>query len=71
MKWEIVCADGQVRHYPYHNVEDAEEDAALAAKDCGLGYEEPSFPQLSLPPCPGGVHTVRPLMSHMTPRGEA
>ncbi len=59
MKWEIVCPDDRVRHYPYRDIEDAQEDAISAAKDCRLGYEEPSALELSMPACPGGVHMVR------------
>jgi hypothetical protein len=59
--WELVCADGRTRHYPYHSLQDAEEDAKLAALDCGLGYEERSPLELSQPPCPGGAHTVVPV----------
>lgn len=76
--WEIVCPDGRVRHYPYHNREDA-EDTALEAEArrastarCSF-WDQPSDLELSQPQCPGGSHVVRLIpMQHITAcRGSA
>lgn len=57
--YEVVCPDGRVRDYPYHNLGDAESTARLATKrQCRL-YPEPSPLELSQPPCPEGEHVVR------------
>jgi hypothetical protein len=32
--YEIVCPDGHVRHYPYHNEDDALFDAKLCDETC-------------------------------------
>lgn len=65
--WEIVCPDGRLRHYPYHNRGDAEADARalsdpkrFAARGCRLGPGS-SARERSQPPCPGGLHVVRPV----------
>jgi len=51
---EIVCPDGLVRLYPYHNEGDAKCDAEiLTQRGCA---KDPIGQQ---PPCPGGLHTVR------------
>lgn len=55
--FEIICPDGKARHFPYHNREDADEDAVIAAKDCSLGYEIPL--DHGLGQCPGGTHVVQ------------
>lgn len=60
--WEVVCPDGRVRHYPFHNFGDAESMARLAKeRRCRL-YPEPSPIELSQPPCPEGEHVVRPIV---------
>lgn len=59
--WEIVCPDGRVRDYPYHNHDDAEDMAHhMSARRCRL-YPKPSPIELSQPPCPEGLHTIRPI----------
>ena len=60
--WEVVCPDGTVRHFPYHNYGDADCDA-----DCF------SNRLVVCVGCPGGVHTVRPVVFDDTPseRGRA
>ncbi len=67
--WEVVCPDGRVRHYPYHNLGDAESTARIASKSgvapgervgCRM-WPEPSPLEAAQPPCPGGSHTVRPI----------
>lgn len=60
--YEVVCPDGRVRDYPYHNLGDAESTARLATeRQCRL-YPEPSPLELSCPPCPEGLHVVRPVV---------
>jgi hypothetical protein len=59
--WEIVCPDGRVRHYPFHNLDDAEDAAGHCAKRCDP-YKIPSDLMTSQPPCPHGTHTVRPVV---------
>lgn len=60
--WEVVCPDGRVRSYPYHNFGDAESDAQLRTEErCSL-WPEPSPIELSQPPCPEGKHEVRPIV---------
>lgn len=52
--WEVVCPDGCVRLYPYHNEGDAKCDAEiLTQRGCA---KDPIGKQ---PQCPGGLHTVR------------
>lgn len=59
--WEIVCPDGNVRHYPYIDRGRAEWDAQVAEDDCQfLGYSQESVLWKYLPTCFGGRHTVRP-----------
>lgn len=77
--WEIVCPDGRVRHYPYHNHGDAQSHAEFASdpkwfakRGCRLGPESDEL-ELSQPPCPGGDHVARPIMlvHHHGERGAA
>lgn len=58
---EIVCPDGSVRHYPFHNEGDAKSDARhyTEKRDCKVGPRSP--PEWGDPPCPQGEHTVRPI----------
>lgn len=59
--FEVVCPDGRVRHYPYHNEGDAQCDAEVfTERKCQL-YPEPSPLELEQTPCPEGVHTVRAI----------
>ena len=63
--WEILCPDGFVRDYPYHNRGNAESMADLSSKSikkaCRL-YPKRSPIELALPPCPGGKHIVRAIV---------
>lgn len=67
--WEVVCPDGRVRTYPYHNREDAEDHAEVvsdpewfAERQCRLA-PEPSPLELSQSACCGGPHRVRPIQA--------
>ena len=58
---EIVCPDGRVRHYPYHNKGDADADAKHAStKGCSF-FKNKSRLETSQPPCPSGKHKTRPV----------
>lgn len=66
--YEIVCPDGRVRHYPYHNKGDALSTARTVSDPAWHGERgacriapNPSPLEESQPPCPGGKHTVRPV----------
>ncbi len=63
--YEIVCPDGNVRRYPYHNQGDAESDARyVTRKGCarmGGVFKKASPLEEALPPCTGGEHVVRPI----------
>ena len=66
--WEVVCPDGRIRAMPYHNYGDAESHARLGSDparfarrgNCRLA-PNPSQLDQGQPPCPGGVHVVRPI----------
>lgn len=59
--WEVVCPDGKVRHFPYHNYGDATCDAEVySSKGCRGNSLRPSVLQRREGPCPEGIHTVRP-----------
>lgn len=65
--WEIVCPDGRVRHFPYHNLGDAKSHARFASdpvhfakRGCRLA-PKPSRLELGQPPCCGGKHAVRAM----------
>ena len=65
--YEIVCPDGRVRHFPFHNEGDAKSDAEHYSRerDCQAGLRSPA--EWSKPPCPQGEHTVREIVfSHGT-----
>lgn len=70
--YEIVCPDGRVRRYPYHNQGDALSDAKhVTHRGClrmGGVFETPSELETSLPDCPGGEHTVRGPVSIQEPK---
>jgi len=76
--WEVVCPDGRVRGYPYHNHGDAKAHAQKSSdpiwfakrRSCRLA-PEPSPIETSQPPCPGGKHHVRPIVFHCAPRKRA
>lgn len=66
--WEVVCPDHRVRHLPYHNLGDARGHARLASdperfarRGCRLAPKAGAL-ERSQPPCPGGTHTVRPIV---------
>lgn len=62
--YEIVCPDGVVRHYPYHNKGDADCDAGLyspARHGCGLRKYDALKPDDPRGLCPQGDHAVRPV----------
>jgi hypothetical protein len=64
--FEVVCPDDLVRHYPYHNLGDAESHAEIASRPeakrgCRLALKTSRLEQ-SMPPCPGGHHTVRRIV---------
>lgn len=59
--YEIVCPDGVVRHFPYHNEGDADCDAkSYATRGCGVRDYDRLKPGDPRGPCPQGGHTVRP-----------
>jgi hypothetical protein len=56
--YEIVCPDGQTRHYPYTNEGDALCDAeSYDRRGCATWK---NGERVLLTDCPGGIHTVRP-----------
>lgn len=61
--YEIVCPDGRVRHFPYHNEGDATCDAECYTerRNCGEFAGPGCPPEWSDPPCPQGEHTARPV----------
>jgi hypothetical protein len=60
--WEIVCPDGLIRDYPYHNREDAEDMAeVMTTKRCNGLWPKPGRLELEQPPCPEGKHVVRAI----------
>jgi hypothetical protein len=76
--WEVVCPDGRVRHFPYHNLGDAKSHARhasdadwFAKRGCRLA-PKPSRLERSQPACCGGRHTVRALViEHQGVKSEA
>ena len=62
--WEIVCPDGKVRHYPFHDEDDAKAEAMLASSQRCRLWSAPSDLETSQPPCPEGEHTVRLVEMH-------
>lgn len=59
--YEIVCPDGRVRHYPYHNEGDAESDARTYTRKQHCRVEPDDPRGWGDPPCPQGEHTTRPI----------
>lgn len=61
--FEIVCPDGLVRRYPYHNRDDAHSDArrvnSIGCWRLGGAYQTPNKLEQRLPRCAGEPHTVR------------
>lgn len=67
--WEIVCPDGKVRHYPYHNEGDAECDAAVFTESV---CDDLDAVFAALGPCPNGTHTHRAVsFTHPSDPGPA
>jgi hypothetical protein len=71
--WKVICPDGRGRHLPYHNLGDARSHARFASRPdwfakrgCRLAPKTGRLEQ-SQPPCPGGEHTVRPVISANSP----
>lgn len=63
MSFEIVCPDGQVRHLPHTQEDDARFDALCCTRRCCDIYGDAAGVRAALEvttPCPGGKHTVRP-----------
>lgn len=60
--WEVVCPDGKVRGYPFHNEGDAESWARLKTERQCLLYPKPSPHDLEEPRCPEGHHTYRAIV---------
>lgn len=58
--WQIVCPDGNVRHYPYAYEAPARVDAKACSRSCRM---EPKLNKLEAanPPCANGKHTVREI----------
>ena len=72
--WEVVCPDGRVQHYPFHNQDDAEGAANWATTRRCQPSPDPDELVTSQPPCPNGAHRVRALADlheQSTRRGEA
>lgn len=64
--FEVVCPDGHVRHYPFHNEGDAASAANRATTKKCRPAPNPSPIELLHPPCLGGEHTVRAIdLSHL------
>lgn len=60
--WEVVCPDGKVRHFPYHNQGDAACDADVySSRGCRGNFRRPNVLQRRQEPCPEGRHRVRPI----------
>ena len=53
--FEILCSDGKVRCFPYHNEGDAACDAHVFSTRGGCD----PWMEIEMEPCPGGEHTVR------------
>jgi len=65
--WEVVCPDGRVRSYPFHNFGDADLEARMKTqRRCQL-YPKQSDLEASQPPCPGGKHTTRTVVFNDRP----
>ncbi len=57
---EIVCPDGHVRNYPYHDHDDAVCDAELlTAGAIACNSRLVGLGRRALPPCRGGQHSLR------------
>ena len=67
--WEVVCPDGVVRHYPYHNEGDARCDAEVLTRRGCSPDPLPGPGGIPHPPCSGGAHTYR-LVAFVEPRAD-
>lgn len=59
MRYQVICPDGHVRHYPYLNREDAAFDCKVFDRCCQR-FKEPNALERELPPCNGKPHSVVP-----------
>jgi hypothetical protein len=60
--WIVTCPDGKVRHYPHFNFGDAECDAGVFDRDPSRCSPEKVGEDHGQGPCPGGKHTVDPIV---------
>lgn len=58
--YEVICPDGKARHYPYFNEGDANFEAEHIIKNGCSSLNDPVRTIKTV--CPGGTHTVRPLV---------
>ncbi len=58
--WQIVCPDGNVRHYPYAYEASAKAGAKTCEKMCRMEAKLNKL-EAAHPPCPSGNHTVREI----------
>lgn len=58
--WEVTCPDGRIRHWPYVSRADAEADGCVFSAGACRSHRKAAALETSQPPCPGGLHTVRP-----------
>lgn len=59
--YEVVCPDGRVRRYPYHNEGDATCDAEVMSEDPRCRCIPGEKFVLAYGECPQGLHAVRPI----------
>lgn len=72
--YEVVCPDGKVRHFPYHNEGDAMCDAEVFdhAGRCAFEVDTPDHFRVHGPCSSGPTHRVQPIVfQHPPQRGEA
>ena len=60
--YEVVCLDGIVRMYPFHNRGDAASAARIATSRGKHGPKSSSL-ELAHPLCTGGHHAIRTIAS--------
>jgi hypothetical protein len=70
--YEVVCPDGLIRNYPYHDEAGARLHARrvskpehFAERQCRLApkiAKETARWLATMPPCPGGEHSWRPIL---------
>ena len=70
--WEVVCPDGHVRHFPYHNHGDARCDAEVYSERHDVCRDAFILDRPTpLQRCRGGRHVVRELVFRHAEVGEA